>query len=118
MTILILKMEENKHFQHNMLCFKKGKNATETQKEICIMYGEGAATNQTCQKWFVRFRAGDFSQEDAPRLGGPVEVDSNQIETLIENNQRYTMQETADIVKTSKSRKLLVKMKKWVFYFT
>ena len=25
--------------------FKKGKNATETQKKICAMYGEGAATD-------------------------------------------------------------------------
>ena len=89
-----------------------------THTKTCAACGEGAGTDRTCQKWFVRFRAGDFSQEDAPRLGGPVEVDSNQIETLIENHQVYTTQETADIVKTSKSRKLLAKMKKWVFYFT
>ena len=34
-TILILKMEEKKHFQHIMLYyFKKGKNITEMQKEF------------------------------------------------------------------------------------
>ena len=43
-AILILKIEEN--MQH-VLCimlyyFKKGKNATETQKMICAVYGEGA----------------------------------------------------------------------------
>ena len=45
-AILILKMEEKKqHFQHIMLYyFKKGKNATETQK-ICAVYGEGAVTD-------------------------------------------------------------------------
>ena len=47
------------------------------------MYGEGAVTDQTCQKWFVKFRAGDFSLDDAPWSGRPVEVDSDQIETLI-----------------------------------
>ena len=31
------------------------------------------------------------------------EVDSNQIETLTENNQRYTMQEIADVLKISTS---------------
>ena len=46
------------------------------------MYGEGAVTDQTCQKWFAKFRAGDFSLDDAPRSGTPVEVDSNQIKTL------------------------------------
>lgn len=37
---------ENQHFWHMMLYYvKKGKNATETQKKICAMYGEGAMTN-------------------------------------------------------------------------
>ena len=104
-AILILKMEERKqHFQHIMLYyFKKGKNATEMQKKICAAYGEVAVTNRTCQKWFVKFRAGDFSLDDAPRSGRPVEVDNNQIETIIENNQCYTMREIADILKISKS---------------
>ena len=53
--------------------------------------GEGAVTDWTCQKWFAKFRAGDFLLDDAPRLGRPVEVDSDQIETLIENNQQYAM---------------------------
>ena len=43
-------------------------------------------------------------------LGRPVEVDSDQIETLTENNQHYTMWEIADIRKISKSIKLLVKV--------
>ena len=60
-------------------------------------------TDRTCQKWFATFCAGRFSLDDAPRSGRPVEVDSDQIETLIENNQRYTMQEIADILKISKS---------------
>ncbi|KAF6130886.1 hypothetical protein HJG60_007843 [Phyllostomus discolor] len=98
-------MKENKHhFRHIMLFyFKKGKKATETQKKICAVYGEGAVTDRTCQKWFAKFRAGDFSVDDAPRSGRPVEVDSNQIKTLIENNQHYTTREIADILKISKS---------------
>ena len=63
--------------------FKKGKNATETHKNICAVYGKGAVTDQICQKWFVKFH-GDFSLNDAPWSGRPVEVDSDQIETLIE----------------------------------
>ena len=48
--------------------FKKGKNATETQKSICAVYGEGAVTNQMCQKWFVKFCAGGFSLGHVPQL--------------------------------------------------
>ena len=77
-------MEENtQHFWHVMLyCFRKGKNPTETpkKKKISAVYGEGAVTDRTCQKWFEKFCAGDFSLDDAPRLGRPVEVDSNQVD--------------------------------------
>ena len=59
----------------------------------------------------MRFRAGDFSLDDAPWVGGPVEVDSNQIETLIENNQCSTTRKIFDILKISKTMKLLVKTK-------
>ena len=77
------------------------------QKKICAERGEGAVTDRMCQKWFAKFHTGDFSLDDAPRLGRPAEVESDQIETLIENSQ----QEIADIVKISKSINLLVKMK-------
>ena len=67
------------------------------------MYGEGAAIDQTYQKWFVKFHAGDFSLDDVPGSGRPVEVDSNQIKTLIDNNPHYATRKIADIIKISKS---------------
>ena len=78
-AILILNMEENKqYFWHIMLYyFKKGKNTIETQKKICAVYGEGAVTDRMCQKWFAKFHARDLLLDDAPRLGRPVEVDSD-----------------------------------------
>ena len=53
--------------------------------------------------------AGDFSMDDEPWSNRPVEVDSDQMETLIESNQCYVMWEIADMLKISKSIKLLVK---------
>ena len=35
--------------------FKKGKNVTEAQKQFRAVCGEGAVTDQMCQKWFVKF---------------------------------------------------------------
>ena len=56
-AILILKRKENKQHSHYIMLyyFKKGKNATETQKKICAVYGEGSVTDRTCQKWFAKF---------------------------------------------------------------
>ena len=52
-AILTLKMEDKTHFWHIMLYYiQKGKNTTEMQK-ILAVYGEGAVTNRTCQKWFA-----------------------------------------------------------------
>ena len=88
-AMLILKREENKqHFWHIIpYYFKKGENATEMQKKICAVNGEGAVTDRMCQQWFVKFCAGDFLPDDALWLGRPTEVDINQIE----NNQHYIM---------------------------
>ena len=87
-------MEENtQHFQYIMLYhFRKGKNAPEMQEKF-VQYTEVLC--QTCQKWFARFRAGDFSLDDAPWWGGPGEVDGNQIETL--RTIHVSMWEMADI---------------------
>ena len=105
-------MKENtQHFLHIMLYFfKKVQKCNWNAKKICTVYGEGAVTDWLCQKWCAKFCAGDFSLDDSPRSGRPVEIDSDQTETLIENNQQYAMREIADILKISKSIKLLLKM--------
>ena len=56
-------MEEVKqHFWHIMLYdFMKGKKSSWNGKKKCVVYGEGAVTDRTCQKWFVKFCAEDFS---------------------------------------------------------
>ena len=59
----------------------------------------------------MKFHAGDFSLDDATWSGITVEVDSDQIKTLIENDQCYTMWETGNILKIFKSIKSLVKLK-------
>ena len=94
-------MENTQHFWHIMLYyFKKGKNATENTKKICAVHGEGSVTNQSnVSKCFVKFHARDFSLDDASWSSRPVEVDRNQIETLIEINQHFTTWERPDILK-------------------
>ena len=66
------------------------------------MYGEGAVSGRTYQKWFEKFCTRDFSLDNGPESGRPVEVDWDQTETLIENSQCYTMWEIADILKIFK----------------
>ena len=72
-------------------------------KKICAVYGEGAVTDRMYQKWFSKFCAGDFSLDNAPQSGRQGDVDSEQIATLIENNQHSTTWEIANILKITKS---------------
>ena len=107
-AILILKVEEI-HNIFGILFFiisRKVKTQLKRKKQICAVYGEGAVTDGMCQKWFVKFCAGDFSLDDAPWSGRPVEVDRDQTKKLIENNKHCTMLEIANILKISKSIKL------------
>ena len=82
------------------------------------MYGEGAVTDRTCQKWFARFHAGNFSLDDVPQLGRPVEVDSDQIETLAESDKCSTIWERAGILyQNTQIHKVIGENEKCVFYF-
>ena len=78
------------------------------------MYGEGAVTGWAWQKWFAKFHAGDFLLDNAPR---PVEADSDQIETLIENSQ--PLYHTGDSWHTQNIQinKIIDENEKCVFYF-
>ena len=95
---------KKQHFHHIMLYYyKKSKKSPETQKLFVQCMEKGAVIDLMCQKCFVKFCAGDSSLYDALWLSRPFELDSNHTETLIENNQHYTMREIAGILKISKS---------------
>ena len=85
------------------------------QKKICAVYGEGAVTDQMCQKWFAKFL-------------GNIDILAKQFSAVVlsyvwENVQQHPwplpsrsqQRETADILRYSKSLKLLVKMKNVLF---
>ena len=41
----------------SILCFiisRNVKTQLKCNKKVCVVYGEGAVTDQTCQKWFVK----------------------------------------------------------------
>ena len=63
------------------------------------MYGEGSLSDQTCQKWFVKFHAGNFHWLMPHSQVDHWSWDINWTETLIENNQHYTTQKIDDILK-------------------
>ena len=71
------------------------------QKDLCSTWRRGCdcsnVSKVVCEVLCWRLLAGGCSL-----VGRPVEVDSDQTETFIENNQCYTTQQVANIFKISK----------------
>ena len=76
--------------------FEKGKYSTETHKKRFFKCLEKVKKHVKSALW-------SFLLDHAPQSSRPVEVDRDQIKTLTGNYQCYITQETADILKISKS---------------
>ena len=50
-----------------LFMFKWKKTAVDSHKMIAEVYGEDAITVRACQKWFKRFREGDFDLSNKDR---------------------------------------------------
>jgi hypothetical protein len=63
-------VEKNEHSRHLLLYeFNRGSKAAEAARNICAVYGEDSIAERTAQKWFARFRQGNFDTSDTPRSG-------------------------------------------------
>ena len=49
--------------------FNMKKTAVKSHRILVEVYGEHALAARTCQKWFARFKSGDFDLEDEERPG-------------------------------------------------
>ncbi|KAG5309403.1 SETMR methyltransferase, partial [Acromyrmex insinuator] len=79
-----LKMNEiSEEIRYVMLFYKKGKNAAQTCRQICEVYGADAVSERRTQEWFVRFRSGNFNVKDRPRSGRPVTEKVDEILQLV-----------------------------------
>ncbi|XP_066137443.1 histone-lysine N-methyltransferase SETMAR-like [Euwallacea fornicatus] len=80
----------------NVVLFSQGKSAIQAQKKLCEVYGENCLTERQCQRWFSRFRSGNFNVQDAPHTGRPITIDDDKIKALVEANRRTTTRGIAE----------------------
>ena len=81
-------VDQKLHVRHLLFAFNQGQIASKAANDICAVYGDSCITTRTAQKWFFRFRNENFELEDSPRSGLRVQVNEENLKTLIKEDSR------------------------------
>ena len=83
--------------------FNMKKTAAESHRIWVEVYGEHALAERTCQKWFARFKSGDFGLEDEERPGQPKKLEDEELEALLDEDCCQTQGEFAESLGVTKA---------------
>ena len=76
--------------------FNMKKTAAESNRILVEFYGEHALAEPTCQKWFARFKSGNFGLEDEERPRQPKKFEEEELEALLDEDCCQTQEELAE----------------------
>lgn len=84
------------HFRHCLLYeFQQKHSAADAHRHLSVVFGEDTPSKRQCDRWFAKFSSGDFSLEDEPRSGRPLELNLDALQVLVRNNPRLSTREMA-----------------------
>ena len=92
--------------------FNMKKTAAENHCILVEVYGEHALAERRCQKWFARFKSGDFGMEDEERPGQPKKFEDEELEALLGRSRRIFGSHSSSHFKTFKSSRIHSKARK------
>lgn len=95
---------KKQHFPQALIfCFHLKKTAAEAHRMLVEAYGEHAPSERTCERWFSRFKSGDFSTEDKERPGQPKKFEDAELEALLDEDSSQTQDELARALNVDRS---------------
>ena len=83
--------------------FNMNKTAAESHRTLVEVYGEHALAERTCQKWFERFKSGDFGLEDKERPGQSEKFEDEELEAFIDEDCCQTQEELAESLEVTQA---------------
>ncbi|GBP75300.1 Mariner Mos1 transposase [Eumeta japonica] len=72
-----------------------GKTTAKSHRILLEVYDKHALAEQTCRKWFARFKSGDFVLDDKDRPGQPKKSEDEELQGLLDVDSFQTLQELA-----------------------
>ena len=84
--------------------FNMKKSATESHRILVEVYGDHALAERMCQKWFARFKSGDFCLEDQERPGQPKKFEDAELAALLDQDSCQTQEDLAKLLGVEQSR--------------
>jgi histone-lysine N-methyltransferase SETMAR len=90
--------------------FFLGNSAAQAYKNLCVVLKEESPSQTTCQRWFNRFKTGDYSMEDEPRPGRPEELENEKLLAIVNEEPRlstYEMEKTLGFSHTAIYNRLI-----------
>ena len=75
--------------------FNMKKSAAEINRILVEVYGDHALAERTCQKWFARFKRGNFDLEDEERPGQAKKFEDEELDPLLDQDSCQTQEELA-----------------------
>lgn len=84
------------HLRHSMLfLFNLKKTAAESHRLIVEAYGDLTPSQDTFERWFNRFKKGDFDLKDKERPGQPKKFEDSELEALLVEDNTQTQKQLA-----------------------
>jgi histone-lysine N-methyltransferase SETMAR len=75
--------------------FRGGTNGAQTARNINEVFGEDVTNERTVQRWFHKFRSGDFNLENEPRGRPEIKIDNDELKVVVEANPSQATRELA-----------------------
>ncbi|XP_050450395.1 histone-lysine N-methyltransferase SETMAR-like [Cataglyphis hispanica] len=75
--------------------YKLGNNAAKAARNINQAFGENTVNDRKVQRWFEKFRSGDFSLQNEPRGRPKTSVKNDALKALVETNPTVSSRELA-----------------------